>query len=85
MAAGVVATTVLPVPHHLRVKRPKNHRVSRRVNHSGLVARLRRDRLTWTNCGATSTKSWANCSVGAGAQATAALPDRAVAVAFSPA
>ena len=85
MAAGAVATMALRAPRHQRANHSKNRRANRRVNRSGLAARPRRDRPTWTNCGATSTKSWANCSAGEGAQAMAAHPDRAAAVAFSPA
>ena len=81
MAAGVVAMTALQEPRHLRAKPRKIRRVSR----NALAARRRPGRPTSTNCGATSTKSLANCSAGEGAQAMAAHPDRAAAVAFSPA
>ncbi len=82
MAAGVVAMTVRQEPRHLRAKPRKIRRASRRVSRNALAARRRPGRPTWTNCGATSTKNWANCSVGEGAQAMAAHPGR-VAVAFS--
>ena len=82
MAAGVVAMRALRGPRHLRVTRRKIRRASHRVNRNALAARRRPVRPTSTNCGATSTKNWVNCSVGEGAQAMAAHPGRA-AVAFS--